>query len=234
MTAACCDVGVAQQGVLDLGRVGVEAADDEHVLRPARRCAGSRASSTHAEVAGAQPAVGGQRRGGGLGVVEVVRHDAAAPQQDLAGLAGRHVAPSPSTMRSSKPGRGRPTVVAIVSASSSGRGGRRGAALGEPVAGDDRRRTAARRSMRRMSSTGMSAAPVTATRRRRQVVAVAVGVVEDRLVERRRAGQHGDPLGGDAGQHPVDVEHRLGEHRRPGRDARRGSRPSARTCGSTG
>ena len=51
-----------------------------------------------------------------------------------------------------------------------------------------------------------------------QVVAVAVGVVEDRLVERRRAGQHGDLLVGDAGQRPVDVEHRLGEHRRPGRD----------------
>ena len=75
------DVGVAQQGVLDLGRVGVEPADDEHVLRAAddaqapvvvdrsrgRRCRASR-----------------RRRhggGGGLGVVEVVRHDAAAPQR---------------------------------------------------------------------------------------------------------------------------------------------------------
>ena len=36
------DVRVPEQGVLDLGRVGVEAADDEHVLGPARRCAGSR------------------------------------------------------------------------------------------------------------------------------------------------------------------------------------------------
>ena len=58
-------VGVAQQVVLDLGRVGVEAADDEHVLGPARRSAGSRASSSDAEVAGAQPAVGRQRLGGG-------------------------------------------------------------------------------------------------------------------------------------------------------------------------
>ena len=52
-----------------------------------------------------------------------------------------------------------------------------------------------------------------------EVVVAAVGVVEDRLVDRRRAGEHGDPLGGDAGEHPVDVEHRLGEHRGPRRDA---------------
>ena len=58
--------------------------------------------------------------GGRLGIVEVVRHDAAAAQEDLARLARRHVVPLPSTMRSSNPGRGRPTVVAMVSTSSPG------------------------------------------------------------------------------------------------------------------
>ncbi len=85
------DVGMAQQRVLDLGRVGVEAADDEHVLRPADD-AQAPGVVDHAEVAGAQPAVGRQRLRGRLGIVEVVRHDAAAAQQDLAGLARRHVA----------------------------------------------------------------------------------------------------------------------------------------------
>ena len=45
--------------------------------------------------------------------------------------------PSPSTIRSSNPGRGRPTVVAMVSTSSLGRGGRRRAPLGQTVSGDD-------------------------------------------------------------------------------------------------
>ena len=121
-------------------------------------------------------------------------------------------------MRSSKPGPGPADRGGDGLGVVAGDGGRRGAALGEAVAGDDGRRTAARASMRRISSTGMSAAPVTATRRRRQVVAGPVGVVEDRLVERRRPGQHGDPLGRHPGQHPVDVEHRLGEHRGPGGD----------------
>ena len=73
--------------------------------------------------------------------------------------------PSPSTMRSSKPGprpadRGGDGLDVVV-----GRGGRGRAGLGEPVPGDDHARTAARRAIRRISSTGMSAAPVTATRR---------------------------------------------------------------------
>ena len=143
--------------------------------------------------------------------------------------------PSPSTMRSSKPGRGRPTVVAMVSASSPGDGGRGGAALGEPVAGDDRRRTGSSSSMRRMSSTGMSAAPVTATRRRRQVVAGrGRGGRGSTGRASARPGSTVTRSAADPGEHPVDVEHRLGEHGRAGARRRRGCRPSARTCGSTG
>ena len=39
-----------------------------------------------ADVAGVQPAVRGQHLGGGLGVVVIAAHDAAAAQQDLAVL----------------------------------------------------------------------------------------------------------------------------------------------------
>ena len=72
--------------------------------------------------------------------------------------------PDPSTTRNENPGRGRPTVVAIVSASSSGPVA---AAVPPsvspyPVMIVENGSSA---SMRRISSTGMSAAPVTATRR---------------------------------------------------------------------
>ena len=136
------------------------------------------------------------------------------------GLTGGHVlARRRRRCRISKPGRGRPTVVATVSTSSSGRGAARRTGLGQPVAGDQHRRTAARRGPGAPARTGMSAAPVTATRRLDRSSCSAVGVVEDRLVERRRAGKHGHPLGGDPGQHPVDVEHRLGQHRGTAGDA---------------
>ena len=93
---------------------------------------------------------------------------------------------SPSTMRISKPGRGRPTVVAIGLGVVVGRGGRRGAALGEAVAGDDDRERqlvddAADQLDRDVGGAGDG------DPQGRQVVVAAVGVVEDRLVDRRRA-----------------------------------------------
>jgi hypothetical protein len=113
------DVGVAQQRVLDLGRIGVEAADDEHVLGPAddAQAAGRRSTSpmspvrSHPSDESAWPWPR-DRRGS--------RHDAAAAQHHLTRLSRRATSIPSSTMRSSKPGRGRPTVVAMVSTSSSG------------------------------------------------------------------------------------------------------------------
>ncbi len=52
-----------------------------------------------------------------------------------------------------------------------------------------------------------------------QVVVVPTGVVEDRLVDRRRTGQDGDLLLRHAGEDGVDVEHGLRQHRRPAGDA---------------
>ena len=48
----------------------------------------------------------------------------------------------------------------------------------------------------------------------RQVVGVAGRVVQEGLVEGRRAGEDRDAFRGDVGQDRVDVEHRLGDHRR--------------------
>ena len=57
----------------------------------------------------------------------------------------------------------------------------------------------------------MSAEPVTATRGR-EVVLGALRVVEDRLVEGRRPGEHRHVFRGHPGQHPVDVEDGFGQH----------------------
>ena len=78
--------------------------------------------------------------------------------------------------------------------------------------------------MRRISSTGMSAAPVTATRSDDRSNAVAARVVEDRLVQRRRTGEHRDRLGVDGAQHVIDVEHRLRVDRRAPHERRQAPR----------
>src|SRR5947209_14731369 len=84
------DVRMAQESVLDLGRVNVEAADDEHVL-DATDDAEVAALVEHAEVAGARPAVVGQRVGRGLRVVEVAGHHRPALDDDLARLSRRSI-----------------------------------------------------------------------------------------------------------------------------------------------
>ena len=73
---------------------------------------------------------------------------------------------------------------------------------------------------RRISSTGMSAAPVTADPQARDVAARAVGMVEQRVVDRRRPGQHRDPLAFDELEHDAGVEHREREDRRAAHEAR--------------
>src|SRR3546814_18262130 len=80
------DVGVVEEQVLDLGGVGVEAADDEQVIRATDYLQAALVVS-HPEVAGAPPAVRGERLGGGRGAVAVVRHAAAAMWGDTARLA---------------------------------------------------------------------------------------------------------------------------------------------------
>ncbi len=52
-----------------------------------------------------------------------------------------------------------------------------------------------------------------------EVVVVALGVVEERLVEGGRPGEYGDPLGGDVREDGVHVEHGLRDHRGPAHQA---------------
>src|SRR6516164_2250545 len=77
------DGRVLHQEPLDLGRVGVEPADDEHVLLAADDLQVA-AVVDRAEVTGVQPAVGVDGLFGGGGVVEVAAHDGVAAGQHLA------------------------------------------------------------------------------------------------------------------------------------------------------
>ena len=74
---------VAQQHGLDLARVDVLPAPDDHLLEPARDPAVA-ALVHRPQVAGVQPAVGVDRRGGGLRVAQVAVHDEVAAGADLA------------------------------------------------------------------------------------------------------------------------------------------------------
>ena len=114
------DAWMAQQQVLDLGRVRVEAADDEHVL-DATDDAQVAVGVERAEIAGVQPSVGVDRGRGRFGVVEVAAHHGVAAHHDFTGLVRRGVGTAVrSTVRTSKPAHGTPTVVAMCSKSSSG------------------------------------------------------------------------------------------------------------------
>ena len=128
--------GMAQQRVLDLCRVGIEASDDEHVLDAADDAQPARCVQL-SEVPGAKPAVRRQHLARLLGVVEVPRHDAAAAEQHLAGLPGLDfvavVGDEPQFEARPRPAhRGGDSLGIVVF----GRGAR-GARLGESVAGDD-------------------------------------------------------------------------------------------------
>ena len=68
--------------------------------------------------------------------------------------------------------------------------------------------------MRRISSTEHGRGAGDREAQRRHVEVGDARVVEDRLVHRRRPGQHRDALLGDALHHRVDVEHRVRDDRR--------------------
>ena len=88
MTATWPDRGMFVDHVLDLGRVRVEAADDEHVLG-AIGDADVAALVHDRDVAGVQPAVGVDRFRGGFGIVDEAAHDVVTADHDLARFAPR-------------------------------------------------------------------------------------------------------------------------------------------------
>src|SRR5437868_1457137 len=82
------DARMAKQQLLELARVDVLAAADDHVLQPALDRAVA-AAIHRAEIAGMQPALGIDGGGGRRVVLEVAVHDMVAARADLADLADR-------------------------------------------------------------------------------------------------------------------------------------------------
>src|ERR1700733_3709559 len=77
------------QDLLDLSRVDVLAAADDHLLEPALDPVVP-ALVRRAEIAGVQPARGVDRRTGGSGIVEIPRHHVVATGEDLTDRARGH------------------------------------------------------------------------------------------------------------------------------------------------
>ena len=90
MTPTSATAGMLGEHLLDLGRVDVEARHDDEVLGPVDEVQVAVVVG-HGDVAGAQPAVGGQHPRGRLGVVEVALEHVRALHPDLAGVADEHV-----------------------------------------------------------------------------------------------------------------------------------------------
>ena len=208
------------QQVLDLGRVRVEAADDEHVLL-AVGDPDVAALVHHADVAGVQPPVGVDRRRRLLGLLEVAAHHVvAARRRPRRARRAAARCPSSSTIRSSVSGIARPDQLAIVSGSSSWRH-----IAVVPVVSVSPypvmivSNVISSRS-RSMSRTGTAAAPVTVSRSDDRSYGVAVGEVEDALEQRRRAREHRDALLGHHLEHLRHVEHLERHDRRAAQDAR--------------
>jgi hypothetical protein len=191
------------QHLLDLGGVHVEAPADVHVLDPAgdgQVPGGVQAAG----VAGVQPAI---RVDGGLGgfeVVQVAEHQVRPAEQDLAAVGDPHL----------EVGRRAPRGARHRLGWISGAAHRRHHGLGQPVAGEyrleaqfalhplDQRDRDVGRAGDRQAQAG-------------QVASGALGMVQDRGVDRRRAREHGDPLSLHELHRPPGVEDRLRHQRRP-------------------
>ena len=191
------DRRVRQHDVLDLGRVAVEPAHDEHVL-DAVGDAQVAALVHHADVAGVQPAVGVDRFGGGGWIIEVAFHHVVAAHHDFAGLAAWHLGAGLVDAAhfdvGDRPSGGVGDGLGIILGAAHGDHAR---GFGEPVAGDDRLDVqfvahAVDQLDRNDGGAGDHQAQA------REIVLAAFGVGQDRLVQRRRPRQHADALVGDA------------------------------------
>ena len=183
------DVGVGVDDLLDLARVHVHAAAQDHVLlavddREVALVVHGR------EVAGAEPAVG-DGLGGRLGLAPVALHHVVAADRDLADLADRHlVAVEVDALHlaagdGDADGAGLALAVGHVEA-------RDGAGLGQAVALED---DAAELVLEGPHDLERHRGPARgADAQRRGVHAVGLRVVEDRGVHRRHALHDRDPL----------------------------------------
>ena len=198
--------------VLDLGRVHVEPAHDEHVL--------GAIGDTHVtgvvhdpDVAGVEPAVGIDRVSGGCRIVEVADHDVVAPTHDLARLAARHVGTvvvddADLGVRDGPTGGLRDGLGIVLGTTHGDRAG----GLGEAVGGDDGPEGEfGAHSFDHLDRHGRR--PRHRHPQRGEIERVAVGMVEDREEQRGRPGQHRDLLGGDGREHLGHIEDRFRDDR---------------------
>ena len=160
-----------------------------------------------ADVAGVQPAVLVDRLAGGLGVVEVAEHHVVAAHQQLAAVVARCGSPCPGSrgrwwwrpVSAESPSRHIVTTTASVMPNAVTTWS---IASSSPHPLDQHHRYDGRAGDREPQ--------------RRQVALGAAGRVEQRLVERRRAREDGDPRVLDQPHRLVDVEGRDRVERRPG------------------
>jgi|GEM_PF-5763034 len=191
------------QHLLDLGGVHVEAAADVHVLDPAgdgQVPGGVQAAG----VPGVQPAVRVDGGLGGLGVLQVAEHQVRPAEQDLAGVADPYL----------EAGRRAPRGAGHRLRRVAWTAHRRHHGLGQPVGGEhDLEAQFAPHPLdqrdRHVGRAGDGEAQAG------QVAGVALGVVHDRRVDRRRAGEHGDPHRLHQSHRLPGVEDRLRHQRRP-------------------
>ena len=202
------DVWVLSHQALNLCRIAVEAADDEHVFEPVGN-AQIAALVEHADVAGVQPAVGVNRFQRRRFVVKVTLHHVVAAQQHLARLAGgdgvavfidaAHLGAGHGAAAGGGDGLG--TVAGVTN-------GGTAAALGQAVGGGDvgnaqfftHPRNQHRRHRGRASD---------GHAQRRNVEILQARVRQHGQKQRRRPRQKADAVVGDARQHLVGVKHLL-------------------------
>ena len=154
------------------------------------------------------------------GIVEVSLHDAVAADQHLAVVGDAHLNALAGQARS------RGHVLEGIP----GPGQRHVAGLGEAVAGHQRlERQFAMNAADQFD--GDVGGPGHACAQRRQLRFIADR--QQRMIQRRRAGQHRDAFALNEIHHRVDIEHRHRQHRRAAQKRSDESRLSTRTCGST-
>ena len=157
-----------------------------------------------------QPTLGIDGLGGLVGIVQVADHHVVAADDHLARLAGRALGSvggdDPDLDVIDGPSRGPGDEGRIIVVATHGGDSRR---LGEAVAGHHllEAETVAH-GVDHLDGDSRSAGH--SQSERRQVKFVEVGVVQDRLVDGRRTGEHGDSLLADPPHYCRDVEHWVG------------------------
>ena len=201
---------MAHHDAFDLGGIGVEAADDVHVLLTISDTQIA-VPAQDADVPGAEPPVLVDCLLRGRRILEIFLHDIEASHEDLTrlircdGLSGvvhnAHVHTRKWSSYRAGDDFGRVVVAAHAD---------RARCLGQPVTGDDRieAQLVAHAPDHFHRNDGGSRHRQT---KGRQIERREVGMIEDRLKDRGRSGQHCDPLGSHTFHHRHHVEHGVGD-----------------------